>query len=119
MSTSDGLACLVCGELPDITKFGWGCVFCNPERAAAASKPEVPVNPGDRLGCLQHGEIDCKRCGILETRHRLAIDEHVETPAGSWVRDTRGGGLGVAILFLLLMLLVFGCGFIVWDHWPR
>jgi hypothetical protein len=27
--------------------------------------------------------------------------------------------LGVAILFLLLMLLVFGCGFIVWDHWPR
>lgn len=119
MSTSRFAACEICGEAPDTTKVGWGCVVCNPDRHKAARQPEVPVTPGDKLGCLQHGEIDCKRCGILETRHRLAIEEYVETPAGHWERDQRGGGLGVALIFIALMALVAGCGYLVWTHWPR
>jgi len=122
LPTSDGLACEVCGEVPDVTKFGWGCVVCNPDRQKAAMAPEVPVNPGpgDRLGCLQHGQVDCERCGLLETRHRLALDEHRQDEAtGSWVRDERGGGIGCTILLMLLLTFVLGCGYLVWHYYPR
>jgi hypothetical protein len=101
-------------------RIDWGCVGCNPAKVIAVKAPEVPVVPGDRLGCLQHGQIDCERCGLLETRHRLALDEHRQDEAtGVWVRDERGGGIGCALLLIALMAFVTVCGYLVWDNWPR
>ena len=121
MSTSSvaPLACEVCGEVPDITRIDWGCVVCNPDKQRLARQPEIPVTPGDRLGCLQHGKVSCERCGLLETRHRLAFDPHEQDATGAWQRDTRGGGLGVVLLFLLLMLFVACCFWYVFSGWPH
>lgn len=108
--------------MPDITKFGWGCVVCNPERAAAAARPEVPVVPGpaDRMGCLQHGEIDCKRCGVLEVRLRMAVEEHVEREPGHWAREERRWSGALVLLGIVLALLAFvvGCGWLFWNYYP-
>jgi hypothetical protein len=68
---------------------------------------------------LQHAEIDCQRCGLLETRHRLALEEHKQDAAGRWVRDERTGGIGVLLLFVALLAIVVGCGWAVWEGWPR
>jgi hypothetical protein len=79
----------------------------------------VSPGPAERVGCLQHGEVDCQRCGLLETRHRLALDEHRhDEVTGVWVRDERHGGLGCALLFLLLVTFVAICGVLVWHYFP-
>lgn len=117
MSTSSvaPLACPICGEVPDATKLGWGCVLCNKDKERLARQPEVPVSPGpaDRVGCLQHGEVDCERCGVLAVRHQLAIEDwHPD-------RDRGARGLGVLLLFLLLLAMVAGCVAVVWNYYPR
>lgn len=113
MSTSDGpvSTCGVCGDVLDPTRIDSGCVFCNPDKERLARQPEVPVNPGP--GCLQHGTLGCSRCGQLEASHRLAIEEwHPD-------RDRGARGLGVALLFVLLMLLTVLCFWYAFSSWPN
>jgi hypothetical protein len=126
MSTSS-VACSICGETrDDLAVISGGCVACNPFISSAASKPEIPVSPGpprvDGIGCLQHREVDCERCGLLETRHRLVFDPHQQDETtGSWSRkDPMGPAyLTVGALFLVLLGLVALCGWIVWINFPR
>lgn len=117
MSTSS-VACSICGETrDDLAVITGGCVACS-----AASKPEIP-DPAraDGIGCLQHREVDCERCGLLETRHRLAFDTHQQDETGSWSRKEPMGPayLTVGALFLVLLGLVLLCGWIVWINFPR
>lgn len=117
-----GLACAICGEAPDITRIDWGCVACNPDKERLARQPEVPYTPGDGLGCLQHRAIDCKRCTILDFRHRTEVDQAwTKAGDGSWYPDGDQGarGLGVLLFFLGLLGLVLGCAFYVNLYWPK
>ena len=130
MSTSStpGLACTVCGEVPDITRINWGCVFCNPDKERAARLPEVPVSSGpadraDGVGCLQHGIVGCERCIKLEFRHRTEIDPGWEQDpdTGSWQmgEPARGGWLTLLVLSVSFLLVVGVCFAVVWHYWPR
>jgi hypothetical protein len=82
--------------------------------ATEVCAPAVPVVPGERVGCLPHNEVDCERCSLLETRHRLNIESYDERPE----RDLGGCLIGLMLFVFMIVCVTSATGAAVrlWGH---
>lgn len=78
------------------------------------------MNPGpDGLGCIAHHELNCERCHLIETRHRLAIESwEADSYGEGYTAPRSGGGLTLAVIVLVAVLLAAGCLWYAISSWP-